>query len=69
MRHFLKATLLGAIALTVSGCSITKGVVQDAYDQKAEKDCEGTVGSTNTENTSCQTVIYPSDVYLYPPKP
>jgi len=52
MKRITKMAALILLALNLSACAFTKYVLQEAYDDKAQTECEGTP-RTGTENPIC----------------
>ena len=52
MKRITKMAALTLLALNLSACAFTKSVLQEAYDDQAQKECESTP-RTSTENPIC----------------
>ena len=48
MKLIRKLSFVSIMALGLSSCSFTQGVAQAAYNNKAESDCQGQFGDSNS---------------------
>lgn len=71
MRFISKLTCLGLCAAVLSGCSLTQGVAQVAYNSKADSDCQSQLshhGSIHRNvKSSCDGSSYAPDGPLWDP--
>ena len=48
MKSIIKLTCTGILALGLSACSFSQGVLQATYDHKADSDCANQFGDQNS---------------------